>query len=98
MVMQFDAGVSQGDIRRAVAALKNMRGKSLALDFAVDRIETRKIAHVAEEALRAEASGGLWRYTGADTDLISRAIAMLNFQGARNSSSSRTRLDSRDDT
>lgn len=83
--MSLDDGVTSEEIRKTVMALKHIRGRRGSLDNLVDAIEPRRLAHVAEEALRAVAGGrGLWRHTGQDTDLISLAIKWLNFSHFRN--------------
>ena len=75
----LDYGVTLAERRAAVRALKLLRGKNKCLDLLVDAIVPRRIAHVAEEALRACAGGvGLWRHSGVDESLISGAIKWLN--------------------
>jgi hypothetical protein len=95
--MQLDAGITYDIVRAAVSALKTFRGKSAPLDRLLDALPNRRVAHVAEEALRAAAATsleyvGLWRYNGTDERLLSYALKQLNSLDVRNTKPARTNL------
>lgn len=96
-MQSLDDEVTYQHVRAAVSALKDMRGRAKPLDVLVDALP-KQVAHVAEEALRANAGGrGLWRHTGSDTELISLAIKWLNSCHFRNGRIARTRPESKND-
>ncbi len=92
--MKLDQGITRKDVQRAVTELKRIRGKTETLDRLVDSIKPTRVAHVAEEALRVGAIGGLWRYSGSDSGLISDAIARLNSWVPRPGRPARTHFQS----